>query len=352
LTKEGILIRIKNVRLKQNTEKIDILEKENIMRIDPHVHCRDGKQAYKATIKGVMELAKKQGVDIIFDMPNTDPPITRKEDVWERLRLVPKNKKENYFLWMGLTSDILQISRAVEAYNQIKEIIGFKLYAGKSVGNLAVIEPYKQMDIYYILKESNFRGVLAVHCEREDFLKYYLWDPSSPISHSMARPKEAEIQSVRDQIKFAEESGFKGTLHIVHVSCPESVELVKKAKQRGVKITCGVTPHHLMFSDEMQNQKKGLRYKMNPPLRVLEDKESLVRHLLEGNIDWIETDHAPHADEEKLGPPYLSGFPSLILYGALVNVSLLKMGASKKLIEDITCNNILRTFSEKLGGVK
>jgi dihydroorotase-like cyclic amidohydrolase len=81
LTKEGILIRIKNVRLKQNTEKIDILEKENIMRIDPHVHCRDGKQAYKATIKGVMELAKKQGVDIIFDMPNTDPPITRKEDV-------------------------------------------------------------------------------------------------------------------------------------------------------------------------------------------------------------------------------------------------------------------------------
>lgn len=315
--------------------------------IDPHVHCRDGKQAYKETIGHVFEIAKNQGIEKIFDMPNTDPQITHEKDVLERLKLVPDKYKNDYYLYMGATNNISQLEEAVRCYDNYKEIIGLKLYAGKSVGDLAVIESYKQQIVYETLTKLNYMGVLAVHCEKESILQPKLWNPQKPITHCYARPAEAEIESVREQINFAKHTTFKGTLHICHVSCPESVDLIDTARSE-IKITCGVTPHHLMGDEEWMDRPRGLLYKINPPLRDFERVKKLRKQLINSKIDWLETDHAPHTNKEKFNHPYLSGYPSLYLYDFCVNVFLPKLGISKEQIDYLTYNNIYETFKEKL----
>jgi len=315
--------------------------------IDPHVHCRDGKQAYKETIKHTFEIAEKQGVKRIFDMPNTEPPILLEKDVQKRLKLIPQIRKTDYFLYMGATSNILQLKEAVRCYDKYKEVIGIKLYAGKSVGNLSVAIKEEQRRIYEILSGLAYEGVIAVHCEKENHLKQELWNPSNPITHSYARPKEAEIESVKDQIDFVKEQKFKGILHICHVSCPESVELIERAREE-IKITCGVTPHHILWNNKMLERPDGLLYKMNPPLRDIKNVEKLRQYLKEGKIDWIESDHAPHAIGEKIYSPYLSGYPSLYIHKYFREQFLKIVCFNDKQIEKLTFVNIYNVFRNKL----
>lgn len=311
--------------------------------IDPHVHCRDGNQAYKETIAHVFKIAETQGVTHIFDMPNTEPPIVSEADIQKRLKLVPPEEKDNYFLYLGLTSDSRQLEKAVIAFRKLKEIIGFKMYAGRSVGDLAIIKEGQQRKVYAVLTALEYKGVVAVHCEKESELNPDAWDPHNPISHCSARPKEAEIASIQDQINFVKESGFQGTLHIVHVSCPESVELIDVARKE-IKITCGVTPHHILWNKSMLKRPDGLIYKMNPPLRSRTDVLGLRRQLKAGKIDWIETDHAHHHFCEKVDPPYLSGYPSLHLYRKLLT-KLQAIGLTPQQIRKLTLENICKTFS-------
>ncbi len=109
------------------------------MHIDPHVHCRDWDQSYKATISSVMETARRNGVVAIVDMPNTQPPITTMELVARRLRTAEKEGcSEGYYLYVGATSDPQQLADAVDIIDSNPKVLGMKLYAGNSVGNLEV----------------------------------------------------------------------------------------------------------------------------------------------------------------------------------------------------------------------
>ncbi len=318
------------------------------MRIDPHVHCRDGKQAYKETIAHVFEIADSQGVKVVFDMPNTDPPVIDESSLKERLKLVPKDRKPYYFLYLGLTGDPVQVAHAVKCWKRFGEVVGLKLFAGRSVGPLAVIEREKQRAVYKQLARLNYRGVVAVHCERERDLIPGLWNPSNPLTHSFARPRDAETNSVRDQISFAKEEGFMGNLHICHATSAETVSLVREAKKE-MRITCGVTPHHLTLSFTIQDIGiLGHLFKVNPPLRDESTREALVECVKRREVDWIETDHAPHALSEKLAPPHSSGIPSLYNYRHIVEDFLPSCGLSEELIADITFGNIVRTFGKKI----
>lgn len=312
------------------------------MRIDPHVHFRDGNERYKETIEHGLAVAGSQGVDLVFDMPNTNPPILRKSDVEERLRYVPESESHRYFLYVGATENEDQIREAVRLVRENRHVIGIKLYAGHSTGDLAVIDEDAQENIYKTLADLDFRGVLAVHCEKEDFIEDR-FDPAEPYSHALSRPKTAETASVKDQIGYARESGFKGTLHICHISCKESVELVTAAREH-MAITCGATPHHLLWDDSMFRRPDGLLYKTNPPLRSREDCADLRNSVARGEIDWIESDHAPHAVGEKLHGPYPSGYPSLYLYKICVEELLPALGLKNDLIRNLTCDNIKRAF--------
>lgn len=333
---------------RKNKEKKKERKKIKIKCIDPHVHCRDWEEANKATIKEVCQLAKKQQVLAIFDMPNTKPPIISRKRVEERLGLAKKTGVPvDYFLYVGLTADPQQIAEAVEVIKIEPKVCGLKLYTAIS-GNLGVIDEGKQKEIYQILAHLSYEGVIAVHCEKESLFKMELWDPKKPWTWSLARPPEAEIESARDQIKFACEAGFKGNLHICHISTPEAVNLILEAKKH-LKITCAVTPNHILYTnEEMKKELLGLFYKVNPPLRDKKRVEKLREYLKEGKIDWIETDHAPHTLEEKLGPPYCSGVSSLNCYRNFLSWLNKELGLSWEEIEMLTYHNIVKTFKIKL----
>ena len=312
------------------------------MFIDPHVHCRDGKQSYKETIVHALSVAERAGFTAIFDMPNTDPPIFTFQQAKERIELASKAKSPVWYgLYVGLTAGVGQIKEAVRAHDTLSNVVGFKLYAGHSVGKIGVTTENEQKLIYKMLAELGYTGVIAVHCEKDSLLKPYLWDPLQPSSHAAARPPSAEVESVKDQITFAREAGFKGTLHIAHISVPEAVDIVDKARKT-MNITCGVTPHHCLFGTEMLERKNGLLYKMNPPLRIKSMAEQMRDYLKEGKIDWIETDHAPHTQEEKQNEPYLSGVPGLPFYPRFIE--FLKRDMSAAMIKKITFDNIIKNF--------
>ncbi len=315
------------------------------MTIDPHVHCRDGREGYKETIAHVFKLCDEQGVGMIFDMPNTQPPLLSERDADARLQLVPPGEKRRYRMYLGATADPAQLRAAAAAVANHEYLIGLKLYAGRSVGALAVVSERDQQAVYRTLAEAGYTGVLAAHCEKES-LFVNAFDPKQPPSHSLARPAAAEAQAIADQVRFAETAGFRGSLHICHVSSAAGLAAVRAARGR-VKITCGVTPHHLLWSSAQAAGPAGLLYKVNPPLREPSDTVALRQALKNGEIDWIETDHAPHPVSEKLYPPYASGYPALCLYRRLVEELLPCWGLDGGRIRSVTGDGARRVFDER-----
>lgn len=324
------------------------------MYIDPHVHCRDGKQAYKETIAHALSVAERAGLTAIFDMPNTDPSITSRKLVEERLGLARNAHSPVWYgLYMALTADMNQVKEAVETYREFEQVVGFKLYAGHSTGNIGVTKTRDQLRIYSTLRDLGYEGVVALHCEKERLIKKRWnpnkrelvqdWNPEYPVTHAFARPPEAEIESVNDQINFVEYTKFPGTIHVAHISVPEAVDLVQAAKKKGIRITCGTTPHHLLLDMSHMDEPDGLLYKMNPPLRPAMMVEKLFSYLKEGKIDWVETDHAPHTISDKINYPYFSGIPVLPFYPRFIEM-LREEGFSEEQIRDLTFNNIVRTF--------
>ncbi len=320
------------------------------MFIDPHVHCRDWEQAYKETIEHTLHVAEKAGFTAILDMPNTKPPVTTKERVLERLAIAKRaNSPVLYGTHMMLTSSPEQIKRAVQAYRDLeydfgsdfRYLSGFKYYAAHSVGTIKVSKQDQQQRIFKTLAEEGYDGVLVVHCEKESCMHPALWNPEKPITHALARPAESELHSLEDQISYAKEYHFKGTLHIAHISVPEAVRKINSEKN--LKITCGVTPHHCLLDLEALEKPEGIMMKINPPLRSPSMKKEMIELLKQGMITWIETDHAPHTLNEKIRPPYLSGITGLQKYPKFIHW-LTTQGLNHEHIKKITFEAIALTY--------
>ena len=326
------------------------------MFIDPHVHCRDDDWAYKETVGHSLEVADKAGVDAIFDMPNTSPVITTRERVVERLELAKSLDSDVFYgLYVGLTPDPEQVRGAVKIHRKFFPkkgskvgVVGLKLFAGKSVGDLGVVEEKEQREVYRVL--GGYEGVLAVHCEKESLFVEELWDPKYPVTHCLARPAKAELESIKNQVEFAWTYGLKGVLHIAHVSTPESVDYIDQIRKNlgtsdvsRLKITCGVTPHHLFYcEDDIVKGKEGPLFKVNPPLRTREQQKGLLKCLKQGKIDWIETDHAPHTLEDKF-EKHMSGIPWLDYWPDIAD-NLRSEGLTEAQINNLTFYRAKKTF--------
>ncbi len=313
--------------------------------IDPHVHLRGGKQQHKETIRHGLSVAERIGIAGVFDMPNTNPPILRREHIIHRLECAERAESPVFYgLYCGLTSNREQIREAVACTKEFDQVVGLKLYAGKSTGDLSIPDNESQSQVFSALADEKYQGILAVHCENEENFKPELWDPEEPFTHTLARPPAAEINSIKNMIDLAHAAGFEGILHVCHISLPESVVEIERARKRAAfQITCGATPHHLMLYDEMMKDRDGLLLKMNPPLRNQDARDELCRMLLEERINWIETDHAPHMKSEKTGPPYASGIPGFPIIPRLLK-RLREKGASDLLINKITHHNICDVY--------
>ena len=241
--------------------------------IDPHVHLRDWNQAHKETVAHGLAVAQKAGLDAVFEMPNTDPPLISSELILQRIDLADKAHVPIFHgVYGGLTPGVNQVKEIVAVWKELfPRVVGLKLFAGQSTGNLSIISPEEQEKVLHLLAKEGFTGVLAVHCEKESCFRqeYGPYQPENPFNYTLLRAPESEVESIKDMISFAEQTQFKGTLHICHISTVKSVEEVDKARQRNhIKITCGLTPHHALLYDRLMKKKDGYLLKMNPPLRT------------------------------------------------------------------------------------
>ena len=269
----------------------------------------------KETVAHALRVAQLAGVSGICAMPNTTPPLTERDVVQHYLSLADQSGVNGVFFgcYLAMTSDRGQVRRAVQTYrNLFPRVVGFKMYAGHSTNNIGVIHEADQRGVFETLAWEGYEGVLAVHAEKQAFVNDLAFDYTRPITHAeLARPPQAEVVSIEDMIRFKRESGFKGKLHITHISTHRGVEIVDDARRVGDNVSCGVTPHHLWYRKCLLEGPDGLQYKMNPPLRSAEDADSLLEDLRAGKIQVLETDHAPHESEKKQGSKCASGMSAL-----------------------------------------
>lgn len=314
--------------------------------IDPHAHLRDWEQAEKETLAHGLGVARAQGIDAVFEMPNTTPPLTSRAAVERRLAeagAIAGRLGIVHGLYVGLTADPDQVREAVAIHaRHYPRVVGMKLYAGHSTGRMGVLEVASQRGIYDALSKLGYRGVVAVHAEKESLLT--VWDPARPSSHARARPPAAETESVRDQIRLAAEAGFQGVLHLAHVSVPETLRIAREARERspGFRITTAVTPHHVLLCAEDMDTSEGYLLKVNPPLRGRDMQVELRDALLGGEVDWIETDHAPHTLRDKT-EGHASGIPVFPFYGRFLTY-LRARGLDGTRLDALTHTNIERAF--------
>lgn len=312
--------------------------------IDPHVHLRDWNQKDKETLLHGLKVAKEAGFTHIFDMPNTIPALTSREAIVSRFSLAKEAMGQvsgiKYHVYGGITRDPFQCNEIVKIYNELFPcVVGLKLFAGNSTGNMGIVSKSDQRRVFETLVESGYKGVLAVHCEREDLIKPELFEKGRWETHSLARPRASEVESVRDMISLVEETGFEGTLHIAHISTKDAIELVKK-KRSLLKITMGATPHHCLYNEE--KAKDHDRYlKMNPPLRTEDDRSYLFSSLLDGTIDWVESDHAPHTllDKEN-GASGIPGFAGMLLLAS----KLRQAGCTEERLSSLYGKKVIEVF--------
>ncbi len=323
--------------------------------VDPHVHLRDWNESKKETIYHGLKVAYDCGINEVFDMPNTNPPLTDRETILDRLsdanQAIMQLKKKDifYHVYAGITKDEKQIKEIVRTYKELfPMVIGLKLFAGHSTANMGIISEDEQINIFKLLKREDYKGVLTIHCEKESLLDKTKFDISDISTQSIARPKIAEVQSIKDMFNFAKDAKFEGTIHIAHISTKDGLNLVKEAKASNLpyNVCCGVTPHHVLLNKKDANNQSYA--KMNPPLRDKEDNVALLDGLFDGSIDFIESDHAPHTiEDKKKGASGIPGFSSTLLLLS----RLIEMKVSKNRLKDLMGRNVYTIFDLDKDGV-
>ncbi|MBT5424402.1 dihydroorotase family protein, partial [archaeon] len=253
--------------------------------IDIHVHFRDFGQEEKEDWISGSKAALSGGITTVLDMPNNNEPITTIEKLKLKEKLVSEKSLINFGLYIAITEhNIEEINKTDLKY--------VKLYYGETTGE---INPGK---VEKIFKNLNKDILIVAHAEENDIIKLnkknYSIDEIN--FHSLIRDNKAEYTAVNFLIELAEKYGNR--LHITHVSTKESMLLIKQAKNKGLKITCDSCPHYLFLDNSMYN-KIGNKAKVNPSLKSKEDRKALWEFLINGDIDCICSDHAPHTFEEK-----------------------------------------------------
>lgn len=312
--------------------------------IDPHVHFRVPGHEYKEDWKSASIAAFAGGITHVFDMPNNTPSITTVDLLLEKKKIIDQQLQATglplrYGLYLGATSEHLdEISKAHGI------AIGVKIFMGGSTGDL-LLDDKKALDEAF-RRASDASLVVAVHAEDQKRLQMRKEEHSGldPSIHSVIRDPEAARIAVREAIELADKHRTK--LYILHVSTQAEIDEIRAAKKRGVTVFAEATPHHLYLSTD-DYKTLGSRALMNPPLRAPQDKEALWEALIDGTIDTIGTDHAPHTIEEK-NLPYGKapcGIPGIDLVLPLLLDAFAREKITLERLIALTSTNISRLFS-------
>lgn len=256
--------------------------------VDVHVHLREPGFSYKETIATGTAAAAAGGFTTVCPMPNLNPAPDSPENLERQLEIIRKDAKIETIPYATITRSRLG-AEPVDYAALSPFVAGFS-----DDGSGVQDEETMRKAMEGIAKTGK---ILAAHCEVNSLLrKGYIHDGEYARAHGhRGICSESEWREIERDIRLSEETGCR--LHICHISTAESVDLIRRAKERGVKVTCETGPHYLAFCDE-DMQEDG-RFKMNPPLRSRSDMEALRAGAADGTIDVIATDHAPHSAEEK-----------------------------------------------------
>lgn len=257
--------------------------------VDMHVHLRDPGFTYKEDIISGCESAAAGGVTSVLCMPNTNPAIDSEETVTYIKEKAESAKSKVY--------PVCSITKGLKG----EELCDYEKL--KNAGAVAVSDDGRPVKNAKMMKQAMINaencGMLTIsHCEDLDIIDGGIINEGEVSKtlgvKGMDRCSEDTITA--REIILAENAGTR--IHIAHVSTKGSVQLIREAKKRGVKVTCETAPHYMMMTDEML-LKKDADYRMNPPLRCEDDVKAIIEGVLDGTIDVIATDHAPHSVEEK-----------------------------------------------------
>lgn len=257
--------------------------------VDVHVHLREPGYEYKETIASGTRAAAAGGFTTICSMPNLNPCPDSVENIEKILNPIRHDALIETVPYAAITKGRMG-RKLLDDYAALAPFV-----AGFSDDGSGVVD-YEVMEQAMTLIAATGK-ILAAHCEVISLVnRGYIHDGKYARAHShRGICSESEYAEVERNIQLAARTGCH--LHICHVSTKESVELVRRAKREGLPVTCETAAHYLAFSDA-DLQEDG-RFKMNPPLRDISDREALLRGCADGTIDVIASDHAPHSADEK-----------------------------------------------------
>ncbi|MCQ3908505.1 MAG: dihydroorotase [Mycoplasmoidaceae bacterium] len=305
--------------------------------IDVHVHFREPGFVYKETILTGSKAAAKGGYTTVATMPNLNPVSDTVEHIQEQLNIIKQDAVINVLPYGSIT--INQEGKQISPLSETANLVIAFSDDGKGVQKDNLMKEA-------MLKAKALDKVIVAHCEDNTLIKGgYIHDGQYAKEHNHKGICSAsEYEQVRRDIELVRETGCK--YHVCHVSTKESVELIRKAKQDGLDITCETAPHYLILNDSML--KEDGCFKINPPIRSEQDQEALIKGIQDGTIDMIATDHAPHAESEKNKGLKDSAFGASgieiafpLLYTYLVKKNIITMD---KLL-DLLVNNPRKRFN-------
>lgn len=263
--------------------------------IDDQVHFREPGLTHKGDIESESRAAVAGGITTFIDQPNTQPTATTLERLEEKFTRASEVSYANYSFMMGGTNDNLQELLKTNP----KKVAGIKLFLGSSTGNMLVDDPRVIEELF-----AKVKLLIAVHCEDESTIRQNTKDmvekygDDIPMEmHPVIRSEEACYKSSSKAVELAKKTGAR--LHVFHLSTEKETHLFDNTLPlKEKKITAEVCVHHLWFSDK-DYASKGSKIKWNPAVKKESDREGLWKALLDGRIDVVATDHAPHTLEEK-----------------------------------------------------
>jgi len=298
---------------------------------DVHVHFREPGFSYKETMTTGSLASARGGYTAVCTMPNLNPVPDSAEHLAVQKRLIEDSACIHVYP-LGAITVGEKGEQLADLEAMASEAIGFS-DDGRGVQS-------DEMMRAAMLRAKALNKPIVAHCEVNELLRGgYIHDGEYARTHGhRGICSESEWGQIARDLELVKETGVK--YHVCHISTKESVELIRKAKGEGVDVTCETGPHYLTMDDSML-QEDG-RFKMNPPLRSKEDREALVQGILDGTIDMIATDHAPHSAEEKGRGLEKSAFGVVgietalpILYTYLVKPGILTL---EKLVELLVIN--------------
>ena len=249
---------------------------------DVHVHFREPGFGYKETIRQGSLAGARGGYTVVGTMPNLKPAPCDMDSLRVQQDIIDRDAVIQVIPYGTITKDQSGTGTLSDMEGMAEHVLAFS-DDGKGVQDDGLMR-----EAMNVAKSLN--KLIVAHCEDESLLRE-------------GKVRESEWRQIERDLKLADETGCG--YHVCHISCRESVEVIRDAKKSGVNVTCETAPHYLVLDTEdvrkgiAENPEAGGRFKMNPPIKDPEDRKAMIEGALDGTVDMIVTDHAPHSAEEK-----------------------------------------------------